>query len=283
MEGHKAMIDTLPLSLIDRIRSQKKLYNTDYCNGINFGLELAVAAICQHEAEKDTNSPVSIHPGKQSIQTDTLNRCPFCAEFPYPIRDMLVDQKYTGRTLECKCNVILHRHQCWVDDAHTRLETFDELDADLVRRWNARAPVSQGEISIVSDDVKNAIDDLREVLNCFPCSIDTHGGAGSCNRCSGLDSLEVILAASKRESGEHERLGRFRHHPDPAIDFCCEVDFLEGRVRNVQCGMDTKEDVAKEIFTAMQFRVGGDPRAIKAKDLLRDLEATLNSIEGGQS
>lgn len=76
-----------------------------------------------------------------------------------------------------------------------------------------------------------------------------------------------------------EGLGRFRHHPDPAIDFCCEVDFLEGRFRNVQCGMDTKEDVAKEIFMAMQFRVGGDIAAIKAKDRLRDIEARLNSIE----
>jgi hypothetical protein len=98
--------------------------------------------------------------------TATLNRCPFCGEFPYPIRDMLVDQKCTGRTLECKCNVFLHRHQCWVDDAHTRLETLDELDADLVRRWNARAPVAQGEIPVISDEslrnkLRNALNDLR--------------------------------------------------------------------------------------------------------------------------
>jgi hypothetical protein len=82
-----------------------------------------------------------------SPATDTLNHFPFCGEYPYPIRDMLVDQKCTGRTLECKCNVFLLRHQCWVDDAHTRLETFPELDADLMRRWNTRAPITQGEIT----------------------------------------------------------------------------------------------------------------------------------------
>jgi hypothetical protein len=96
-----------------------------------------------------------------------------------------------------------------------------------------------------------------------------------------VEHLRPYLREPKRESGKHQELGRFRHHPDAAIDFCCEVDFLEGRVRNVQCGMDTKDDVAKEIFRAMQFRCGGDAGAVRAKDRLRDLEATLNSIEDG--
>lgn len=66
--------------------------------------------------------------------------CPFCGERPYPIRDILRDQQCLGRMIECKCNVFLYRHQCWVDDTHTRLETMGELDADLAHRWNRRTP-----------------------------------------------------------------------------------------------------------------------------------------------
>ena len=69
----------------------------------------------------------------------TLLPCPFCGENPYPISDRYDAGTIIGRTLECRCNVFLHRSQCWIDDAHTRLETMDKLDADLTKRWNRRS------------------------------------------------------------------------------------------------------------------------------------------------
>jgi hypothetical protein len=61
--------------------------------------------------------------------------CPFCGEHPYPI----ADGEGSGRKLECRCGVVMYRNRSWSGDRHTRLETTDELDADLVARWNRRA------------------------------------------------------------------------------------------------------------------------------------------------
>ncbi len=77
-------------------------------------------------------------------------------------------------------------------------------------------------------------------------------------------------------SDEDTELGRFGHHPNPAIDFCMEVEKLEGESYNMRAGIPSamplttfRERVAK----AMQFRVGGDLNAINAKGVLRSIEA----------
>lgn len=69
-----------------------------------------------------------------------------------------------------------------------------------------------------------------------------------------------------------DKLGRFDHHPDPAIDFCIEVEELEGMAYNVSVGLDERQSVARRINRAMEFVVGGDPGAVVAKGLLRELE-----------
>lgn len=69
-----------------------------------------------------------------------------------------------------------------------------------------------------------------------------------------------------------ERLGRFGHHPDPAIDFCVEVECLEGLAYDITVGLQGREPVARRVNRAMQFRVGGDLHAIAAKEALRELE-----------
>lgn len=68
-------------------------------------------------------------------------------------------------------------------------------------------------------------------------------------------------------------LGRFGHHPDPAIDFCVEVESLEGRLYDASWGIngETVDAVLSSIRDAMTFRVGGDQSAVLAKKILRGL------------
>lgn len=71
-------------------------------------------------------------------------------------------------------------------------------------------------------------------------------------------------------------LGRFGHHPDPAIDFEVEVESLEGEVINFIAGFangtPSREELETRIFRAMSFRVGGDVGAVAAKQILRQTE-----------
>lgn len=70
-------------------------------------------------------------------------------------------------------------------------------------------------------------------------------------------------------------LGRFGWHPDPAIDFCVEVDAIEGLVYDAKVGLVERKLVEDRIFRAMTFGVGGDERAVAAKNALRRAEASL--------
>lgn len=74
-----------------------------------------------------------------------------------------------------------------------------------------------------------------------------------------------------------EQLGRFGHHPDPAIDFCCEVDAIEGLRADVRAGFETSETLSRRVDSAMTFRVGGDQHAVAAKATLRKIEAEARS------
>lgn len=72
-----------------------------------------------------------------------------------------------------------------------------------------------------------------------------------------------------------EKLGRFGHHPDPAIDFCVEVEEIEAIHCNVRLGFILQGEMKerdRRILRAMDFRVGGDQNAVKAKDRLREIE-----------
>ncbi|MBY2911408.1 hypothetical protein [Rhizobium leguminosarum] len=72
-----------------------------------------------------------------------------------------------------------------------------------------------------------------------------------------------------------EELGRFGHHPDPAIDFEVEVETIQGSLYDATHGVDhstTIDEIRKRIAKAMEFRVGGDAGAVAAKQMLRGLE-----------
>jgi hypothetical protein len=72
-----------------------------------------------------------------------------------------------------------------------------------------------------------------------------------------------------------EQLGRFGHHPDPAVDFCCEVEAIEGLACDAGAGLTTLDEVKERIDRAMTFTVGGDPWAVNAKARLRNMEADM--------
>jgi hypothetical protein len=70
---------------------------------------------------------------------------------------------------------------------------------------------------------------------------------------------------------------KFDHHPDPAIDFCVEVEELQGMAYNRSVGFDPEPDLDRRLEKAMAFRVGGDIGAIDAKQTLREIESSLVS------
>jgi hypothetical protein len=91
----------------------------------------------------------------------------------------------------------------------------------------------------------------------------------ACSHCSG-DGLEP-----PKNVPEIFKLGRFKHHPDPAVDFCVEVDVIGGLAADVAAKLEKKSVVLERIEKAMRFRVGGDERAVAAKALLRKTESEL--------
>lgn len=70
-------------------------------------------------------------------------------------------------------------------------------------------------------------------------------------------------------------VGRFGHHPDPAIDFEVEVEELTAIVTDVKLGLRPKDEIEPRLSQAMLFRVGGVPSAVAAKDKLREVEHNL--------
>ena len=72
-----------------------------------------------------------------------------------------------------------------------------------------------------------------------------------------------------------KKLGRFGHHPDPAIDFCVEVDAIDGMIADHRAGLCSKPPIVERIMKAMEFRVGGDAHAVAAKDTLRALSISV--------
>lgn len=92
------------------------------------------------------------------------------------------------------------------------------------------------------------------------------------------------------EDAKAAGLGRFGHHPNPAIDFEIEVESLQSRLFDAKHGIskpgtavESIVAVLEDIQRAMSFRVGGDEGAVKAKQLLRQLEnEALSALTAGK-
>lgn len=71
-----------------------------------------------------------------------------------------------------------------------------------------------------------------------------------------------------------DKCGRFGWHPDPAIDYCVEVNDLVCEHKNIGYGIGvlTIPELQDRIFKASMFRVGADLDAIEARAELRKLE-----------
>jgi len=82
-----------------------------------------------------------------------------------------------------------------------------------------------------------------------------------------------------------ENLGRFGHHPDPAIDFCVETEVIENEWTNIKAsflnGTPTRAEVEERLRKALEFRVGGDVNAIAAKASLRAIEIEMRTSSAG--
>ena len=83
-------------------------------------------------------------------------------------------------------------------------------------------------------------------------------------------------------------MARFGHHPEPAIDFCIEVEELEAIAESSRLGLtgfgheQDRETLDQRIERAMDFRVGGDAGCVAAKDALRRLASARGFIVDGE-
>lgn len=76
----------------------------------------------------------------------------------------------------------------------------------------------------------------------------------------------------------------FGHHPEPAVDFCPEVDAIEQEIIDRKAGLPPTMDLGARIERAMQFKVGGDSKAVAAKRDLRLIETAFEAgVAGGQT
>lgn len=87
--------------------------------------------------------------------------------------------------------------------------------------------------------------------------------------------------ATPASTSEPPRLGRFGHHPDPAVDFCTEVDAIDGMFADLGAGLETYQAVMNRVDRALEFRVGGDAHAVSAKRCLRHIHARLEARREG--
>jgi hypothetical protein len=83
-------------------------------------------------------------------------------------------------------------------------------------------------------------------------------------------------ASQLADTESSPRNGRFNHHPDPAIDFEVECDCLMGLAFDAEHGMADKAAVIERMARALEFRVGGVPSCINAKEALRERFNSLN-------
>ena len=74
-------------------------------------------------------------------------------------------------------------------------------------------------------------------------------------------------------------MARFGHHPEPAIDFCVEVEALHGLAYEVGVGLADRDVLYRRVSAALDFRVGGDAHAVAARGLLRKVGKIIENGE----
>lgn len=97
-----------------------------------------------------------------------------------------------------------------------------------------------------------------------------------------LKEAGLIVAVGPEGGGYYEpapkpgaevQLGKFGHHPSPALDFMLEVEAIENELVDLAAGLAPTMDLPARVAAALEFKVGGDPGAVAAKNGLRALVA----------
>jgi len=189
--------------------------------------------------------------------SEELLPCPFCGGIAY------ITKMGVGWYAECS------NDDCGAEVAGTT----DRLSA--VAAWNHRAADSRAKQAVVetSEARKRVYAKLAE----------EGGGTWATYMYAEIEEAFADLG-SANQAVVTERLGRFDHHPDPAIDFEIEVQALEARLFDAKGKIskpgtepETVAAVLADIDRAMTFTVGGDHGAVAAKATLRGLEASARA------
>lgn len=92
------------------------------------------------------------------------------------------------------------------------------------------------------------------------------------------NGVNVMTAHDNREE---VGLRRFRHHPDPAIDYCVEVEEIESILFDIEKGilpLSEFDGLTDRVCFALQFQVGGDQNAVGARRLLLGYADRLKAL-----
>lgn len=73
------------------------------------------------------------------------------------------------------------------------------------------------------------------------------------------------------------KLGRFGHHPDPAIDYLVEIEEIESMAENRRVGFDQEPELERRVSLALDFNVGGDENCVVAKRALHVVAGELEN------
>lgn len=204
--------------------------------------------------------------------------CPFCGA-EAERHDFGPDEPYgnsNGSFIAC--------HGCGAASA-----VMFEFRESLYSNWNRRvAPASPAPDRAVSEELRT----LQRAVFKVQCGADKTGKSpreffSEQERqawwnavAEQVGAVTTALSASPASAGGEATLGRFGHHPNPAIDFCVEVEELMAVGTDRKLGVANPEDstLERRVARAMVFRVGGDPSAVDAKVELRALNAMFSPV-----
>ena len=79
---------------------------------------------------------------------------------------------------------------------------------------------------------------------------------------------------NRESTMEQQKMGRFGHHPDPAIDFCVEVEVIDGEVYDVAVG-NGDLNVLEAHHSRHGLPCWCDEIAVNAKHILRQCAEKL--------
>lgn len=145
--------------------------------------------------------------------------------------------------------------------------------------WAVMADETRSQIAldrVSSDSAGTRLAPVPTMFMGFPVRVDRNIDPGTVEF-QHKDGRVDVLRLARRDEASAAPIGRFGHHPDPAIDLCVEIDDIVAEFANLRIGFGPITRLADKIYSAMAFRVGGDEGAVKAKARLREIEAEFEA------